>query len=151
MKRKFLVMMFASMMLLTGCGNDVEEGKNNNGGNNNGTETNEPTPENPTNITNEDMVKDQDVESLKVSQVSLVYDGNMTTLTSQVTNSSDQVVNLTTVVAHIKYVDENNNERTVDMEVYFGETLQPGETRTARGSIDVDLRKSSSVTYEIIR
>ena len=75
MKRKFLVMVFASLMLLTGCGNEVEEGKNNNGGNSNNPTTNEPTPENPTNITNEDMVKDQNVESLKVTQVSLVYDG----------------------------------------------------------------------------
>lgn len=149
MKRKFLIMMCASLILFAGCGKKDDKTEENKGGNN--VEANEPTPENPTNITNDEMIKDQDVESLKITQVSLVYDGNMTTLTSQVTNNSDQVVRLSQVIAHINYVDEDNDERTLDMGVYFGEKLQPGETRTARGTSDIDLRKSYSVTYEIIR
>lgn len=150
MKKKILIGMSIISILLTGCGCTKKEEEKNNEKDNENIVNNEPTSENPVNITNEEMVKDQEVEALKFTQTEIVYDGNMTTLTSHVTNTSDQVVNLTTVMSHITYIDEFNNEKVLNMEVYFGETLQPGETRQAKSTVDVDLRKSSNIVYEII-
>ena len=146
MKSKILICLSIFTVLLTvGCGCTTK--KNNN--DDNGIEKNEPTPENPVDITNEEMIKDQNVESLSFKNTALVYDGNMTKLTSEVTNSSDQVVNLTGVTAYITYIDVNNNEVVLEMEVYFGETLKPGETRSTENFIDVDLRTSSKIEYKI--
>ncbi len=161
MKKNILVMMFASILLFTGCGCDKKENEKNNGNNGtngNGTgenntvvDPNAPTVENPAIITNEEMTKDQTVEELEFTSTGLTYDGNMTTLTSQVTNKSEDRVTLTTVMATIKYINEYDEERTLEMEVYFGESLEPGETRSVFSTVDVDLRKSSSIEYRIVR
>ena len=149
--KKILIMTFASLVLLTGCGKDEKENNNNNNNTGNSGEVNQPTPENPENITNQEMIKDQTVETLKFTQTEITYDGSMTKMTSQVTNTSDQVVNLSTVMAHITYTDVNKNERVLDMVIYFGETLQAGETRTAENYTDVDLRNATKIEYEIVR
>ena len=143
--KKIMIISLTSLLLVVGCGNKKEKE------NENKPSTNEPTVENPTNITNEDMIKDQTVEQLQFTNTGLVYDGNMTTLTSQVKNTSDQVVELNTVMATINYKDENDVDRVFEMEVYFGESLEPGETRSVYSNTDVDLRKSSNIEYRIVR
>ncbi len=143
--KKIVIIGLTSLLLVVGCGKKKEEEKDNK------TNTNEPTVDNPTNITDENMIKDQTVETLQFTNTGLVYDGNMTTLTSQVTNTSDQVVQLNTVMATINYKDEYDNDRVLEMEVYFGESLNPGETRSVYSTTDVDLRKSSNIEYRIVR
>ncbi|MCI9434474.1 MAG: hypothetical protein HFI86_04305 [Bacilli bacterium] len=143
--KKVIIIGLTSLLLVVGCGKKKEEDQENK------PNTNEPSVDNPTNITNENMIKDQTVEVLQFTNTGLVYNGNMTTLTSQVTNTSDQVVELTTVMATINYKDEYDNDRVLEMEVYFGESLNPGETRSVYSNTDVDLRKSSNIEYRIVR
>ena len=129
--KKIVIIGLTSLLLVVGCGKKKEEEKDN--------------------ITDENMIKDQTVETLQFTNTGLVYDGNMTTLTSQVTNTSDQIVQLNTVMATINYKDEYDNDRVLEMEVYFGESLNPGETRSVYSTTDVDLRKSSNIEYRIVR
>lgn len=143
--KKLIIIGLTSLLLVVGCGKKKEEDKENK------PNTNEPTIDNPTSITNENMIKDQTIEVLQFTNTGLVYNGNMTTLTSQVTNTSDQVVELNTVMATINYKDEYDNDRVLEMEVYFGESLEPGETRSVYSNTDVDLRKSSNIEYRIVR
>ena len=145
--KKVIIIGLTSLLLIVGCGKQNEEKENNN----NKVDGNEPTVENPTSITNENMIKDQNVETLQFTNTGLVYDGNMTTLTSQVTNTSDQAVELTNVIATINYKDENDVDRVLEMEVYFGESLEAGETRSVLSNVDVDLRKSTNMEYRIVK
>ncbi len=143
--KKVIIIGLTSLLLIVGCGKKKEEEEGNK------PNTNEPTVDNPTSITNEEMIKDQTVEVLQFTNTGLVYDGNMTTLTSQVTNTSDQIVELNTVMATINYKDEYDNDRVLEMEVYFGESLEAGEKRSVLSTTDVDLRKSTSIKYRIVR
>lgn len=145
--KKVIIIVLTSLLLVVGCGKKKEEENINN----NKANANEPTVENPENITNENMIKDQNVETLQFTNTGLVYDGNMTTLTSEVKNNSNQVVELSTVYATITYKDEMDNEKTLEMEVYFGESLNPGETRSVFSTIDIDLRKSTNMEYRIVK
>lgn len=144
--KKLLTIGLASLLLVVGCGKKEEEKKDDKVVDNNG-----PTIENPEVITNEEMIKDQTVETLQFTNTGLVYDGSMTTLTSQVTNTSDLPVELTKVMATINYKDENDVDRVLEMEVYFGESLEAGESRSVLSNIDVDLRKSTNIEYRIVR
>lgn len=143
--KKVLIIGLASLLLVVGCGKKKDEEKDNKVNNN------EPTVENPSSITNQDMIKDQTVETLQFTNTGLTYDGSMTTLTSQVTNTSDQVVELSKVMATINYKDENDVDRVFEMEVYFGESLNPGETRSVFSTTDIDLRKSTNMEYRVVR
>lgn len=51
--------------------------------------TNGPAVENPKCIINQGMIKNQTIEALQFTNTGLTYDGNMTTLTPQVKNTSD--------------------------------------------------------------
>jgi hypothetical protein len=138
MKKKLIIgLAVVSVLLVTGCGCAK-------------TKKEETTGDSTVNITNEEMVKDQTVGSLEFTNTEITYDGNMTLFVSQVTNTSSEVVNLSKVVATINYLDEQEKEKTVEMEVYFGESLEPGEVRTSSNNIDVDLRKATKIEYRIV-
>ncbi len=143
--KKVIITSILLVTLLTGCGCNKKEEKDNK------TNTNEPSVENPVNITNENMVKDQNVETLSFTNTSITYDGNMSKIVSQVTNNSEEEISLSTVMAYITYTDEQGNEKTIEMSVYFGEKLKGKQTRTAENSIDKDLRKATNIEYKIIR
>lgn len=143
--KKTIITSILLVTILTGCGCNKKENEDNKKTNN------EPSVNNPTNITNENMLKDQNVENLQFTNTAITYDGNMTKITSQVTNTSESEVTLSTVMAYITYKDEQDNEKTIEMSVYFGEKLKPGETRTAENSVDKDLRKSTNIEYKIVR
>ncbi len=143
--KKVIIIGLTSLLLVVGCGKKEEDEKDKQ------VDSNEPSIDNPVNITNEEMIKDQEVETLKFTNTGLVYDGNQTKLTSEVKNTSDQAVELSNVMANITYTDEFGNERVLEMMVYFGESLEPGETRSVENFTDVDLRKSTSIEYKIVR
>ena len=147
--KKLIMIGMASMLLVTGCGcnKKEEEGKKDN----NVPVEEGPTVENPAVITNEDMIKDQEVEGLQFTNTGLIYDGNMTTLTSQVTNTTDEKVELARVKAYITYITDFGAEKVLEMDVYFGESLEAGETRSVLSTVDVDLRQSSKIEYQIVR
>ena len=97
------------------------------------------------------MTKDQTVESLKFTNTEITYDGNMTTFKSEVTNTSNEEVTLSNVIAYITYENEEGKEKTLEMIVYFGERLKAGETRSTKNNVDVDLRKASKIEYKIVK
>ncbi len=141
--RKVVIIGLTSLLLVVGCGKKTEK--------DNKVDPNEPSIDNPVNITNEEMIKDQEVETLKFTNAGLFYDGNQTKLTNEVENTSNQTVELSNVMANITYTDEFGNERVLEMMIYFGESLEPEETRSAENFTDVDLRKSSNIEYKIVR
>ncbi len=143
--KKIVITSILLVTILTGCGCNKKENIDNK------TNTNEPSVENPVNITNEDMVSDKTVETLSFTNTSITYDGNMSKIVSQVTNNSEEEISLSTVMAYITYTDEQGNEKTIEMSVYFGEKLKGKQTRTAENSVDKDLRKATNIEYKIIR
>lgn len=128
-------------MLLTGCG-CTKSSKN---------DSDEPTIQNPVDITDEEMTKDQTVDVLKFSNTKINYNGIMTTFDSEVTNISDEDVVLSPVVAYITYENESGEEKTLTMDIYFGEKLKANETRSTSNNVDIDLRKAKKIEYKIIK
>ena len=149
MKNKIIIgITVMAVMLTAGCGCTTKKEEKQE---NEKVDTNVPTPENPTNITDKEMTKDQTVESLKFTNTEITYDGNMTTFRSEVTNTSNNEVILSNVIAYITYENEDGEQKTLEMMVYFGEKLQAGETRSTKNNIDVDLRKASKIEYKIVK
>ena len=146
MKKNIIIMGLVSILLVTGCGcTKNEENKPNENQN-----VNEPTPEKPVDITDKEMTKDQTVDVLKFSNTKINYNGIMTTFDSEVTNTSDEDIILSPVVAYITYENEVGEEKTLTMDIYFGEKLKAKETRSTSNNVDIDLRKAKKIEYKIV-
>ena len=139
--KNVIVIAILSLILMTGCGCEKVENEKNNG---NG------TGENKNVISNEDIIGYGSLENIEVTNVDLDYDGNKTTLTTQIENIGDEKVKFTKFIATIKYINEYDEEKTLEMGVYFGESLEPGEKRSIFSTVDEDLRKSSSIDFDFI-
>lgn len=96
--------------------------------------------------TNEDVIKDQEVETFKLTNTSLVYVDGMSTLVTEVKNDS-------TETAYIKsfniIVKDANGNQMLTMLGYIGEEIPAGETRTITSSTDMDLSKAGAIEYTI--
>lgn len=146
MKNKIIIIISILFVLLSFCGCNKRTEKDNNQVN-----INNPTPENPINITTEELIKDQTVESLKFTNTKINYNGIMTTFDCKVTNISDQDITLPPVVAYITYENEYGEERILEKNIYFGESLKAGESISTSNNIDMDLRKATKLEYKIVK
>ena len=93
-------------------------------------------------ITTEGIVKDESYEGLSFKNFVLIKNGDMYTLTTDVTNSSDSEINTNQVNINIKNKDGNT---IISLLGYIGDTpMAVNETRTITASTQVDLSKAYS-------
>lgn len=134
MKKVLLITLIASISLLSiGCGCEKKEKKK----------------EEKTEIkvnSEENVVKDQEVETFKMTNTSLTYDGKMSTLLTDVTNISQNKEMLKSFNIIVK--DKDGNE-IITLLGYIGEEIEPGEIRTITSGTDMDLSKAASIEYTI--
>ena len=130
--KKILISMtivLAATLLLTGCGKKKEETKND-------VKTN----------TEENVVKDQEVDGLKMTNTSLTITNGISTLVTEVSNNTGSDYQLEEFTIIIK--DKTDNVLAT-IPGYVGETIENGSTKTIDSSIDIDLSNATSVEYEI--
>ena len=130
--KKILISMtivLATTLLLTGCGKKKGETKND-------VKTN----------TEENVVKDQEVDGLKMTNTSLTITNGISTLVTEISNNTGSDYQLEEFTIIIKDKDDNV---LATFPGYVGETIDNGSTKTIDSSIDIDLSNAASVEYKI--
>ena len=141
--KKIILLSFLSLILMTGCGCNKKEDNGNDENN---------IVENPNIMQTPEMLENQVIQELEFKCTNLTYDGNITSLESQVTNTSDKTITLSIVIVTIKYLSaESNRYSELEMEIDFGESIQPGETLSALNTVNANLGKALSIDYRIAK
>ncbi|MBE6159920.1 MAG: hypothetical protein E7157_02610 [Lactobacillales bacterium] len=96
--------------------------------------------------TNKDVVKDQEVDGIKMTNTSLVTTNGISKLVTNVTNNSDKDYKLDEYMIIIK---DKEGKEIVRIPGYVGDTIKAGETRTINSSVDRDLSNAGSIEYEV--
>ena len=137
MKKKIGIILVACLaMFATGCGCDKKEEK-----------VEKKEDEVKVN-TSEDIVKDQVVEGLKLTNTSLSSQNGMATLVTEVSNNTGKDEYLLSFNIYIKDKDGNVIAENFG---YVGEVIPNGTSRTITSSWDQELVAATAVEYSINR
>ncbi len=137
MKKKIGIILVACLaMFATGCGCDKKEEK-----------VEKKEDEVKVN-TSEDIVKDQVVEGLKLTNTSLSSQNGMATLVTEVSNNTGKDEYLLSFNIYIKDKDGNVIAENIG---YVGEVIPNGTSRTITSSWDQELVGATAVEYSINR
>ena len=143
MKKNLLTILaiFLVVGVVSGCSckkKDSKDGKTTPNGN---------TKQEESYNTNEDVIKDQDVEGLKLTNTSLVSTEYSATLVTSVTNPTSSDIDVRIFYIHVK--DKDGNE-IVTLQGYVGGKVPAGETREITSSVDRNLDDAASIEYELV-
>ena len=135
--KKVLVTSLSMMMvltLMTGCGcNKKTSGP---------TEQDKKISKN----TSKDVVKDQVVEGIKMTNTSMVTNDGVTTITVKVTNNTGSDYKLNEYVMIMKDKDGKEIRRIPG---YIGSVIKNGEVKEIKSTTNVDLSDVVSIEYEV--
>ena len=129
---KIILISLLALGLVTGCGKTKEENKNN--------------EQKPIVNTNKDVIKDQEVDGLKMTNTTLIYENGISTLITEVSNNTGTDYHLNEFNITVK--DKDGNVMS-NLKGYVGGTIPNGETRTINTSSDLDLSKATSIEYSV--
>lgn len=131
--KKFKTLTFItiiSLLLTTGCDSKKEEVKKDEVKSN----------------TNTNVIKDQQVEGLSLTNTSLTTTNGQSTLVTVVSNPTTEKIAVKSFDIIIKDKDGNI---IITLLGYVGEEIPAGESRTITSSAEIDLTKATSVEYTI--
>ena len=131
--KKALLAIFA-LTLVTGCGCAKKDNKKDN------------TKDDVKVNTEENVIKDQTFEGLTFTNTSLTTTNGVSTLITEVSNSTGSDYTLEEFTITIKNKD---GEVITTIPGYVGDVIKNGETRTINSSIDIDLSNASSIEYSV--
>ena len=131
--QKALLAIFA-LALVTGCGCAKKDNKKDN------------TKDDVKVNTEENVIKDQTFEGLTFTNTSLTTTNGVSTLITEVSNSTGEDYTLEEFTITIKNKDW---EVITTIPGYVGDVIKNGETRTINSSIDIDLSNASSIEYSV--
>lgn len=137
MKKIITITLITFMLvgLVTGCGCD------------NKSKSKEKEQDNSYN-TNEGVVKDKEVEGLKLTNTSLVSTKDSATLVTNVSNPTKEDISLRIFNIYVKDKDGNT---MVKLEGYVGGLVPAGESREITSNVDMNLDKATNIEYEIVK
>ena len=136
MKRqiKSLLALLLVATLVTGCGCTKKDNKK------------DSTKDDVKVNTEENVIKDQTFEGLTFTNTSLTTTNGVSTLITEVSNSTGSDYTLEEFTITIKNKD---GEVITTIPGYVGDVIKNGETRTINSSIDIDLSNASSIEYSV--
>ena len=129
---KIILISLLALGLVTGCGK--EKTKEENKGSNIIVNT------------NEGVIKNQEIEGLKMTNTSLVIENGISTLVTEVSNNTGADYHLNEFNITVK--DKDGNIITT-LPGYVGGTIPNGKTRTINTSTDLDLSNATSIEYSV--
>ena len=132
------IMLLVCLTLVTGCGKDKTT-------NDDKKEDNMPTIEVND---NQEVIKDQKIDGIEITNTSLVYEDGISYLKATVTNNTGVDYELNEYKINVK--DSDGNIR-VTMPGYVGSILKNGESKNINTMISEDLSKAYSIEYEVIK
>lgn len=98
--------------------------------------------------TSENIIKNQTIDNIFISNVSLIYEDKSSTFTCDITNNSDNAQYIKEIKIHIK---TKKGRDIIVLSGYVDKTILPSETYSIASSYTLDLTKAYSVEYEIVR
>lgn len=131
---KSLLALLLVATLVTGCGCTKKDNKKNN------------TKDDVKVNTEENVIKDQTFEGLTFTNTSLTTTNGVSTLITEVSNSTGEDYTLEEFTITIK---NKAGEVITTIPGYVGDVIKNGETRTINSSIDIDLSSASSIEYSV--
>lgn len=131
---KSLLALLLVATLVTGCGCTKKDNKKNN------------AKDDVKVNTEENVIKDQTFEGLTFTNTSLTTTNGVSTLITEVSNSTGEDYTLEEFTITIKNKD---GEVITTIPGYVGDVIKNGETRTINSSIDIDLSNASSIEYSV--
>ena len=132
------LMLLMCMTLVTGCGKDKTK-------NDDKKEDDKPTIEVND---NKEVIKDQNIDGIEITNTSLVYEDGISYLNATVTNNTGSDYELNEYRINVKDSDDNI---IVTMPGYVGSVLKNGESKTINTMITEDLSKAASIEYEVVK
>ena len=132
------LMLLVCITLVTGCGKDKTK-------NDDKKEDDKPTIEVND---NKEVIKDQNIDGIEITNTSLVYEGGISYLNATVTNNTGSDYELNEYRINVKDSDDNI---IVTMPGYVGSVLKNGESKTINTMITEDLSKAASIEYEVVK
>ena len=132
------IMLLVCLTLVTGCGKDKTT-------NDDKKEDNMPTIEVND---NQEVIKDQNIDGIEITNTSLVYEDGISYLKATVTNNTGVDYELNEYKINVK--DSDGNIR-VTMPGYVGSVIKNGESKSINTMISEDLSKAYSIEYEVIK
>lgn len=137
MKKIFLISI-TMLLVLTGCGNNEEQTKDNN------VDTSNVITQN----SNDNVIKRQEVNGIIFDNVVLKTNNNMSFFNVNVTNNNS-------VSIDIKYIKvtayDNSSKQLFEFNNYIGDSINPNQTLKLSSNIEGDLTNIYSIKYEIIQ
>ena len=131
---KSLLALLLVATLVTGCGCTKKDNKKNN------------AKDDVKVNTEENVIKDQTFEGLTFTNTSLTTTNGVSTLITEVSNSTGEDYTLEEFTITIK---NKAGEVITTIPGYVGDVIKNGETRTINSSIDIDLSNASSIEYSV--
>ena len=131
---KSLLALLLVVTLVTGCGCTNKDNKKNN------------AKDDVKVNTEENVIKDQTFEGLTFTNTSLTTTNGVSTLITEVSNSTGSDYTLEEFTITIK---NKAGEVITTIPGYVGDVIKNGETRTINSSIDIDLSSASSIEYSV--
>ncbi len=131
---KSLLALLLVVTLVTGCGCTNKDNKKNN------------AKDDVKVNTEENVIKDQTFEGLTFTNTSLTTTNGVSTLITEVSNSTGSDYTLEEFTITIK---NKAGEVITTIPGYVGDVIKNGETRTINSSIDIDLSNASSIEYSV--
>ena len=131
---KSLLALLLVVTLVTGCGCTKKDNKKNN------------AKDDVKVNTEENVIKDQTFEGLTFTNTSLTTTNGVSTLITEVSNSTGSDYTLEEFTITIK---NKAGEVITTIPGYVGDVIKNGETRTINSSIDIDLSSASSIEYSV--
>ena len=122
-------------LLLTGCFGKKKE------------ETKKEEPK-KTVVKSKNVIKDQTIDGIKISDVDLSVTDGASTYTAKVTNTTKKDIAVEDIDIIVKDKDGN---QLVQLLGYVGGTIKPDDSKPITSSTDADLKKADSITYKINR
>ena len=141
MNKKFLKLTLVGLCavsLITGCGCSNDKKK----------EEKKQEEEVVRTNTNEDVIKNQEVEQFKFENTSLAYIDGTSYLETTVTNTSSEDQSLVEFWIHVY---NEKGEEVVRLTGFVGSTLKAGESKSITSSYGDDLSKATKIEYEVVR
>lgn len=96
--------------------------------------------------TNENVVKEQEVDGLTFSNTALITENGESKLTTEVRNTTDNDIELKSFDIIVKGED---GKEIVTLLGYVGETIKAGETKSMISSTNHDLTSATEIEYKI--
>ena len=131
-------MLLVCLTLVTGCGKSNKKDENKKEDNKQTVEVND----------NQEVIKDQNIDGIEITNTSLIYEDGISYLTATVTNNTGVDYELNEYKINVKDSDGNI---IVTMPGYVGSILKNGESKNINTMISEDLSKAYSIEYEVFK